>query len=168
VIEVIVDVRPSPDRRNGSTTARRGSVYFLVYVSSAVKLFAREELVRLLRKSRANNARNGITGMLLYKDGNFMQILEGEQAAVVETYARISGDRRHRNQIVLLRGEEDERQFPEYKMGFYDLNSPEVHGLPGYSEFLNSPLTGKEFDGDPSRSRKLLLTFKRGVSPRLD
>jgi len=143
-------------------------VYYLAYVSSAVRRFTREQLVRLLRKSRANNARDGITGMLLYKDGNFMQVLEGEEPVVVATFERITRDRRHHNLIVLLRREEPERQFPDYLMGFYDLNSPDVHDLPGYSEFLNSPLTGEEFSGDPSRSRRLLLSFKQRSGPRLE
>ena len=48
-------------------------------------------------------------------------------------------------------------------MGFRDLNSAEVRSLPGYSEFLNTPLTGKEFAADPSRAHKLLLTFKKSM-----
>jgi hypothetical protein len=143
------------------------AVYFVVYVSSAVRPFTREELQRLLKKSRANNARNGITGMLLYKDGNFMQVLEGDEAAVRATFDRISKDPRHRNVIVLLRSEEAERDFPDFSMGFYDLNSAKAHDMPGYTEFLNTPLTEEEFSDNPSRTRKLLLSFKKGASPRL-
>ncbi len=57
-------------------------MFFLVYVSSAVRPFSRVDLDDLLATSRANNARVGITGMLLYKDGNFMQVLEGDEEAV--------------------------------------------------------------------------------------
>jgi hypothetical protein len=51
---------------------------YLVYVSSAVKPFLSSELVDLLSKSHVYNTEVGITGMLLYKDGNFMQTIEGE------------------------------------------------------------------------------------------
>lgn len=53
------------------------------------------------------------------------------------------------------------RQFPDWSMGFRDLKSPDVSSLPGYSKFLNTPLTGSEFSSDPKRSQKLLMTFKK-------
>jgi Sensors of blue-light using FAD len=136
-------------------------MYFLVYVSSAVQLFSPAELQDLLAKSRANNAQLGISGLLLYKDGNFMQVLEGEQAAVQSLHTHIARDPRHRGLITLLQGTHPERQFPEWAMGFCDLNTSEVRSLPGYSEFLNTPLTGNEFAADPTRCQKLLLTFKQ-------
>jgi hypothetical protein len=51
--------------------------FFLVYVSSAIYIFTQEELLILLDQCVELNKNNGITGMLLYKDGNFMQVLEG-------------------------------------------------------------------------------------------
>ena len=52
-------------------------MFYLIYVSSAIKLMHDDELLLLLEKARENNSRLGITGMLLYKEGNFMQMLEG-------------------------------------------------------------------------------------------
>ena len=46
-------------------------------------------------------------------------------------------------------------------MGFRNLDSPEVHGLPGYNEFLNVALTDPVFVDEPAKSRKLLLSFRR-------
>lgn len=136
-------------------------MFSLTYVSSAVRPFTKAELSDLLAVSRRNNAGMGITGMLLYKDGNFMQVLEGEEAAVRALYARITGDPRHGGEIVLHQGYSERRQFPDWSMGFRDLGSPEVRGVPGYSEFLDSPLTGEEFSANPTRAQRLLLTFKR-------
>jgi hypothetical protein len=136
-------------------------MYFLVYVSSAVRPFSADELLDLLTKSRENNARQGITGMMLYKDGNIMQALEGEREAVLDLYGRISRDPRHRGLLPLLQGPLEGRQFPDWTMGFYDLNSAAVRATPGFSEFMNTPLTGEEFSADPTRSQKLLLTFRR-------
>jgi hypothetical protein len=138
-------------------------LFSLTYVSSAVRAFSEEELEDLLSTSRENNARLGITGMLLYKDGNFMQVLEGDEEGVRELYEKIARDPRHGGEIVLQQGHSEERNFPEWKMGFRNLNSPESSSTPGYSEFLNSPLTGREFSENPSRSQKLLLTFKRSM-----
>lgn len=135
-------------------------VHFLVYVSSTVKPLSRDELVDLLAKSRAANARLGITGLLLYKDGNVMQVLEGEAQNVRALYARISRDPRHQGLIVLLDGTAEKRQFPEWSMAYRDLNDAEVREMPGYSEFLNTNLTGAEFSPDPTRCQRLLRTFK--------
>ena len=136
-------------------------MFFLVYASSAVRPFSRSDLEDLLATSRENNARAGVTGMLLYKDGNFMQVLEGEEAAVREVYGKIGTDTRHRGEIILQQGYTDERQFPDWSMGFRDLQSPETRSIPGYSEFLNTPLTDEKFFEDPTRAQKLLLVFKR-------
>ena len=57
-------------------------MFRLVYLSTANSHFSKAELTSLLQLSRSNNQRLGITGMLLYKDDNFIQILEGEKATV--------------------------------------------------------------------------------------
>jgi hypothetical protein len=99
--------------------------------------------------------------MLLYKDGNFLQVLEGEEETVRNLYTKIGGDPRHHGLLTLIQGPLAERQFPDWSMGFRDLNSPDVQSMPGYTEFLNTPLTGAEFSADPTRCQKLLMTFKR-------
>ncbi len=137
--------------------------FSLTYVSSTVCPFSENELADLLAVSRKNNARLGITGMLLYKDGNFMQVLEGEEEAVRVLYKKIGSDTRHRGEMILHKGSSDGRNFPDWKMGFRNLDSPESLSTPGYSEFLDAPLTGREFSNNPSRSQKLLLTFKRSM-----
>lgn len=135
-------------------------MFQLVYLSSAITPFTKDQLLALLAKSRENNGRAGITGMLLYKDGNFMQVLEGEEKAVKAIFAKITRDSRHRGVLTLLEVWREERQFPDWSMGFRDLRSAEALATPGYSEFLNTPLTGEEFSSDPTRCQKLLLTFK--------
>lgn len=136
-------------------------MFYLIYASAANKLFSKEQLVDLLTKCRAKNTSLGITGMLLYKDGSFMQALEGEESAVRSLFKTISGDRRHKLVSIIHEGNVDERQFPEWSMGFRDLNSPDVQSIPGYNEFLNKSLTGEEFTSNPTICQKLLLMFKR-------
>ncbi|MEO8075346.1 MAG: BLUF domain-containing protein [Acidobacteriota bacterium] len=138
-------------------------MYFLVYVSSAVRLFSSSELAAILAQSRENNSKLGISGMLLYKGGNLMQVLEGEEAAVRTLYAKIARDPRHTGLLILLDGALSVRQFPDWSMAFRDLNAPEVLSTPGYSEFLNTPLTQAEFSSDPTRCQRLLTTFKKSM-----
>lgn len=139
------------------------SLFFIIYISSATHLFTKPELLELLTKCRDNNTKLGLTGMLLYKDGSFMQVLEGDEATVRALYAKVEADPRHRGVIVLLQGRTDERQFPDWSMGFRDLNSPEVVTTSGYHEFLNTPLTDQQFFADPTRCQKLLLAFKKNM-----
>ena len=138
-------------------------MYFLTYVSSAVTPFTPSELVELLATSHENNAKSNISGMLLYKDGNFMQVLEGDEDVVRTLYDKIGRDRRHRGLLTLIQGPLAERQFPDWSMGFRNLNTADVLAMPGYSEFLNTPLTDPRFASDPTRCQKLLTTFKKSM-----
>jgi hypothetical protein len=138
-------------------------MFRMAYVSTASKLFDSDELRLLLKQARENNNRDGITGMLLYKNGQFMQVLEGSAEAVTATFSRISRDPRHRKVKVLLNGAVQERRFSSWSMAFRDLSLPDHQEVPGFSEFLNTPLTGKEFDGDPEQCENLLLLFKKNL-----
>ncbi|QIN80232.1 hypothetical protein GBA65_18810 [Rubrobacter marinus] len=138
-------------------------MFFLTYASTATQDLSKADLNELLAQCRKNNADLGVTGMLLYKDGNFMQVLEGEESTVRSLYAKIGGDPRHKGEILLQQGTLEERQFPGWSMGYRDLDSHEASSIPEYSEFLNTPLTGEEFSANPSRSQKLLLSFKRNM-----
>ena len=135
-------------------------IYQLVYVSSAVELFDEPALKQLLRTSRRNNTAANITGMLLYKDGNFMQVLEGEEEAVNALHRKIVKDSRHYGAITLLSEYKSERDFPEWSMGFRNLNDDELRDMPGYSEILNMASFQEETIPASSRSQTLLNTFK--------
>ena len=135
-------------------------LYSLTYVSSASSLFSSRELTDLLRVSQRNNTSDGVTGMLVYRKGNFMQVLEGPEEAVLRVHHRIAVDPRHSGLITLLEGPVPRRQFGEWSMGFRDLADPALAVTPGFNEFLNTPLSGEEFLTNPSRAHKLLLKFK--------
>lgn len=135
----------------------------LVYVSSAVAEFSKDDLVALLHQSRANNERLGITGLLLYKDGNFIQMLEGPEEAVRSLFRTVSADPRHDGVIRLLEQQVAEQRFPDWSMGFRDLGDPALRELPGYSEFLNEPLDANRFQADPNRAVRLLEIFRQNM-----
>lgn len=139
-------------------------MFSLVYVSSAIKPFTQPQLLQLLAQSRADNERQHITGLLLYKNGNFMQVLEGEESAVRHVHKKISTDMRHRGLLVLLQRRQQARDFADWSMGFRDLSSVESLSPPGYSEFMNLDLMDAYFFSDPSNAQKLLLTFKKAMT----
>ena len=64
-------------------------MFYLIYISSAVKLMNDDELLFMLEQAREKNLRLGLTGMLLYKNGSFMQMLEGDKQTVLDLYDTI-------------------------------------------------------------------------------
>jgi len=103
----------------------------VVYCSTATRPFTDEELAGLLEQSRASNDTRDITGMLLYRGGEFIQILEGDKYDVDGLMSRIAQDPRHRDVRVLLEEPLRERRFSEWTMGYQPLTTPpagEVHG----------------------------------------
>jgi Sensors of blue-light using FAD len=140
--------------------AQSDDLISLVYLSEAVGHFSRANLADLLVKSRANNSALGITGMLLYKEGKFLQVLEGKRDDVMALYRKISKDFRHRKVISLSSETIAQRQFPDWTMGFHDLGAAEALNIPGLNSFLRSNLTLGDFATEPGRAKKLLLLFK--------
>ena len=138
-------------------------VYSLTYASSASCEFSPDDLRKLLARSRMKNERAGLTGMLLYKGGNFMQVLEGEAAAVHHAMAKIAADARHKDILVLLHGEVPAKTFGNWSMAYRDLNTVAGHAAPGYDDFLNTPLNDARFMREPSACRKLLQIFKANM-----
>ena len=72
----------------------------------------------ILAASRANNARVGVTGALLFNSGCFGQVLEGPQAAVESTFERIQQDERHGDVSLLAFTQVDARAFASWSMGY--------------------------------------------------
>jgi hypothetical protein len=136
-------------------------LYHLIYVSIASGDFSEQQLVEILEISRANNARDEITGMLLYKERRFMQLLEGPESAVCATYSRIARDVRHRDATILLEGEIPERDFADWTMGFQALDGEAARAIPGFSPFLDAQFSVFDFRSDPSRAHQLLRVFRR-------
>ena len=104
----------------------------LAYVSATSSAMSQDEIVALLVQSRANNSRVGVTGALLYHRGRFVQILEGDEQAVLRLYRTISRDQRHGDIHELSRQQIPTRQFPRWTMGFRPLTPAAVKKLDGF------------------------------------
>ena len=91
----------------------------LSYLSEAVSDMSFLGLMRLLESARAFNQKNGVTGILLYDNQQFGQIIEGEHANVMKAWKRIQEDRRHHRVELLEIREITERNFPDWLLRFY-------------------------------------------------
>jgi len=119
--------------------------YTIVYISSATQDFSEDDLVDLLNISRRNNILDDVTGMLLYRNGEFMQALEGEKCKVESLYKKISQDSRHNDIVVLARKDLVERVFKNWSMGFENLSGSALTKIEGYSDFIDVAFKDEEF-----------------------
>lgn len=103
----------------------------VVYLSSATQPFSEAMLVALLEGARARNAANAITGILLYAEQDFLQVLEGSPDAVEALLARIRRDKRHRGLIVVHDRPAASRDFSEWAMGYRPADDSEIAAVRG-------------------------------------
>lgn len=101
----------------------------LIYCSAARERFTPQTLAQLLQHARRHNAEQGLTGMLLYTEGSFFQVLEGEEKAVDALFASIAGDQRHFGVTVIVREPISRRAFADWTMGFADMSAVEVDSV---------------------------------------
>lgn len=106
----------------------------LVYASSATQPFSDDDLTALLTTCRENNAHAQLTGLLVYRDGRFLQVLEGPEPAVRDLMATLATDPRHTGIRVMFEEPLSERQFAEWTMGFERADTGTAADLPGYRE----------------------------------
>ena len=131
----------------------------LIYMSSAAKEMNEEDLLEMLAQSRSRNEAQNITGMLLYKDGVFLQALEGNAKDVDDIYKSILLDKRNTGHYLIEEKEIIDRQFPDWSMGFEDLTNYRPDELEGYSEIFNKEKQPKEFAKYKHMAMALLLKF---------
>lgn len=105
--------------------------YCTVYLSSSAGLLSEDELTSILTKSHQNNLASGITGILLYFNGNIIQVLEGPEETVKSLYEIISRDRRHSHVINLYSQFVEKRSFSDWTMGYKTLSANELNDLKG-------------------------------------
>lgn len=98
-------------------------IYQLTYKSKAVSEISKENLQDILKTADLHNKERNITGCLLYYNGYFSQILEGNKEDVLYIYNKIVQDSRHENVELLWDGETDKRYFSNWNMSFF---SPET------------------------------------------
>lgn len=112
---------------------------YIVYVSKAKTPQKPDQLAELLNKSRANNTAAGITGLLLYRysedtqGGYFIQAIEGPEDALQALWGKISQDKRHHTIVSLDEGEEEARMFPDWSMGFKNVDAGDLAKFPGFA-----------------------------------
>lgn len=129
-------------------------MHHLVYTSAASVLLTEEELRHQLSRWRATNASLGVTGVLLYSEGDILQVLEGAADAVRPLFATIAADVRHRSVAKLADGPVPARTFADWSMQLQAVDPAE------FTSFL------QHLDANCDRAQGLAPLFEAFMSPR--
>lgn len=134
----------------------------LIYMSTMLGE-SEHELGAIWESSARRNQLNGVTGMLLYYGGGFIQVLEGEEAAVMETYGRICKDLRHHDVTCMSNVEVPKRHFDTWSMGFKHVSVEEIAKVPQHAQFFNFNTQAKCIKAKPGLALEMLTLFSRGM-----
>ncbi len=137
-------------------------VYQVVYESRSSRNLSVDDMSAILRSSIRNNGRLGISGILAYCRGRFMQVLEGDRGAVDEVFARIMQDDRHRSLVLLSGRTVNSRVFGNWQMGFLDWESNPILTPEAFSELIRSIGSEVHENTEQSDAIRRLAQFAAG------
>ncbi len=118
-----------------ATVPIRETMIQISYISSAVGPMSTQDLLGLLQECRENNAGSGVTGMLMYCNATFLQVLEGDEKVVDDLIDKIRKDSRHTNLQMLHRKTIERRQYSDWSMGFKRVSDKELQEVEGLRDF---------------------------------
>lgn len=132
----------------------------LIYVSQAIEAFSDDDLLALLQVARDNNQTNHITGMLVYRKGVILQVLEGENDSLAALWSRIKTDSRHHNIFEIYYRSVEERDFSEWSMAFVNMSQHDLSTVSGYTHFLEEDFSLEKFHVKTGLVRNFILNMK--------
>lgn len=159
-------IRTFAERASRSPQATPSSqtpaLWQVVYESKATRPMSESDLRLLLEHARTKNERMGVTGLLLYAQERFLQVLEGPEPAVRSLYATIQEDSRHTDVETILTARPSERTFSDWEMGLEHPDAfVEMKGLSSFLQSGNLPAAAEPIRG----VLKALRRFKQQASP---
>ena len=133
----------------------------LVYVSNRNPSCTQQEIEKILSACKKNNPPLNITGVLLYSDTKFIQLVEGDAKTIMALYDKIKKDDRHSAPLLIAYGPIKEKAFPSWHMGTKNISKNELEFKTDITSadksIFENILKGKEEDGQ--RVLKLLKKF---------
>ena len=142
------------------TEKAKEALVHCIYSSLQTIDFSQEDIVTLLEKARKNNAASKVTGMLLYDNGSFFQILEGNPSVVLPLLDIIEKDKRHDRVVRIIYEDISHRDFSEWTMGYSGVTREDLKSIDGMNDFFQG--NANYIDLDEGRAKTLLKAFKDG------
>jgi hypothetical protein len=140
------------------TPMSENKLYHISYVSTGCDGLRYEHIKEILESSNKNNETDEISGILIYCNKHFFQIIEGEKEKVEELFQKIAVDPRHDNVIKLQSGFIEQRHFETWNMGFKSYNK-ELKPLDDFNNEEFYSYVKSQMNGHPAVSLKILVDF---------
>lgn len=135
-----------------------------MYASRESEPFAEDDLLGLLVKARARNESHGVTGMLVYAAGSFLQLIEGDEAGIEVVWDCIRLDPRHTALRVLQYGPATGRLFAEWCMGFEHPDTERLEEtMTGFRAGGVYPFVDSQLVAAAETAAALLTLYARGA-----
>ena len=132
----------------------------LIYTSRACNKMSPKDLEALLIQSREKNLKINITGLLVYGNQEFVQLLEGSKDDIFDLYHTILNDERHTNVVLRWNGIVEQRSFKDWSMAFLNINELDYENMEAYSHYLQDGISSLNLTGSESLGKKLLLWMR--------
>ncbi|MBF0282233.1 MAG: BLUF domain-containing protein [Zetaproteobacteria bacterium] len=136
------------------------SLSHIIYTSKESVHFSESEIEALLCEARAFNGEHNITGMLLYDNGVFFQVLEGDEFEIRDLFEKISEDARHNSIVRIVSESIGHRSFADWTMGYASLSDDEISQVVGINDFFTQKGCLESIDA--GRANRLLHAFAQG------
>ena len=118
------------------------SIFQLTYYSTARSGISSKDIEDILTTSRKHNGANDITGCLLFHNDEFLQILEGEELAVLKLFEKIKADPRHETILKLAENNAEKRSFGQWTMAYHNIIPEDIHPKTGEENLFISNFKG--------------------------
>jgi len=133
-------------------------MFELIYVSTAANRMTKDDLQSIMFESMRHNSDHSITGLLLYDQGSFCQVLEGEEKDIKSLYKRICKDPRHFNVNLISEKDIDIREFSAWSMRFINLDFYDRDKIKGYQKDNGNLMDWNAINA--SLAKNILMQFK--------
>jgi hypothetical protein len=141
----------------GSAAQAGARLFAVIYISKAARQLTAAELDHLCQRAQGRNLDEGVTGLLLYSDGAFMQYIEGPAEGLSRVYAVIKADPTHYGMVDLYRAAINQREYANWSMTLRDVGVTGVASPAAADESLLTRL--ERFDSAHAVARDLLSNF---------
>ena len=133
-------------------------MFELIYVSTAAKRMTKDNLQAIMLESIRHNSDHNITGILLYDQGSFCQVLEGDKKDVLSIFKKIKSDKRHFNVITISEQDIQYREFSSWSMRFINLDFYDREMIEGYQTISGNRMNWSEINA--SLAKNILIQYK--------
>jgi len=139
-------------------------IYQIVYSSLASEKMPKSKLYQILRHARLENGKRNVTGILVFADNMFFQVLEGEEDVVRSLMQKITPDKRHRDVKIIFEGLLAAPAFPSWEMAYVSTNAKEMAAWAGLRSTTTLDDTLAHLRSTPSHIPDVLLKLIGAIS----